>query len=165
MGEFVTLALDLGSTFGWSLGINGQIVRSGELTLVADAANLHPGHRWLKFHEWLHQFKAVNEILYEDVTFFGQNGYKTARVYCGLLSVLQTFCLVQGIRMRCLTPSSVKAEFAGSGRADKFKMCDVALNLGWPNGKRGTDINHNEADAIALLWVIYNRDKKNPRFA
>lgn len=165
MGEFVTLALDLGSTFGWSLGKNGEIVGSGELTLVPGASNLHPGHRWLKFQEWLFQFKDVNEILYEDVMFFGQNGHKAARVYCGLLAVVQTFCLVHGIRMRCLSPSTVKAEFAGDGRADKIRMCDVALNLGWKNGKRGTDINNNECDAIALMWVIFNRDRKQPRLA
>lgn len=165
MGEFVTLALDLGTTYGWSLGINGQIVRSGELTLATDSQKLHPGHRWIKWQEWLYQFRDVNEIVYEDVTFFGTNGYLTARVYCGLLAVLQTFSLQHGIRLRCLSPSAVKKEFAGNGRADKKMMCDVAINLGWKNGKRGTDINHNECDAVALLWVIYNRDRKNPRFA
>jgi Holliday junction resolvasome RuvABC endonuclease subunit len=165
MGEFVTLSLDLGTTFGWSLGINGQIVRSGELTLAPGASTMHPGHRWLKFQEWLFQFKDVNEILYEDVMFFGQNGHKAARVYCGLLAVVQMFSLVHGIRVRCLSPSAVKSEFAGSGRADKFRMCEVAINLGWKNGKRGTDVNHNEVDAIALMWVIFNRDKKCPRFS
>lgn len=163
MGDFTSLSLDLGSTTGWALGVDGVIVSSGEVSL--GSSDQHPGHRWLRFGEFLFQHKEVDEILYEDVMFFGQNGHKAARVYCALLGKLQEFALVHGKRLRCLGPSTVKAEFAGNGRAKKIEMCTVACNLGWKNGAKNTELLNNECDAIALLWVVYKRDLKQPRFA
>lgn len=163
MGGFTTLSLDLGSTTGWALGTDGVIVSSGEVSL--GNSEQHPGQRWLKFQEFLFKHKDVDEFIYEDVMFFGQNGHKALRVYCGLLAKLQEFALVHGKRLRCLSPSTVKAQFAGSGKAKKVDMCTTAVNLGWKNGAAGTELLHNECDAIALLWVVYLKDLHKPRFA
>lgn len=163
MGDFTTLALDLGGTLGWALGKNGVIVQSGEVALFSKDA--HPGHRWLRFHEWLYDnHRDVNAILYEDVMFFGNNGVLTARVYAGLLAKVQEFSLVHKKTLRALGPGTIKKEFAGNGRADKHAMCETAINLGWKRGVRGTDKFNNECDAIALLWVIYVRDHIKPKF-
>lgn len=161
MGGFVTLSLDLGSTVGWALGRDGVIEKSGEAVL--SAKDSHPGHRWLRFEDWLYEHKDVDEILYEDVMFYGSA--HTARVYCGLLAMLQRFALVHRIRLRTMGPKVIKKEFTGNGNAKKVDMVETAMNLGWKNGKRGTEHNNNECDAIALLWVVYTRDKKEPRIA
>lgn len=161
MGDFTTLSLDLGSNLGFAVGRNGVIERSGEVALATK--DTHPGHRWLRFQDWLYEHKDVNEILYEDVMFYGSA--HTARVYCGLLAILQTFCLVHRIRLRTIGPKAIKKQFTGNGNSDKMDMCEVAHNLGWKGGKVGTDRNHDEADAIALMWVIYLNNDIQPRFA
>lgn len=161
MGDFTSLALDLGSTFGWAIGKNGVVVRSGEVLL--SAASSHPGHRWMKFDEWLvENTKGVDEIYYENVT--GGKSWQAAVVYGAQLGVLQKFCLAHGLRMCCLKPGQVKKDFTGNGNAKKQLMCNTALNLGWKNGIRDSDHMHNECDAIALLWVIYSRRLIKPSF-
>lgn len=163
MGDFTTLAIDLGSTLGYAVAKNGVIVYSGEVTL--SAKDTHAGSRWLRFQNWLYQFHDVNEIVFEDVMFFGKNGVMAARVYCGLLAILQIFSLTHKIRMASLTPGQIKKDFTGSGVATKEDVCDIALNLGWKNGKAGTRINNNEADAIALFWCISSRRGVQPSFS
>jgi len=159
--DFVTLSLDLGSTFGWALGKNGEVTHCDEVTLGKGEA--HPAHRFLKFHEFLHNFRGVNEILYEDVPRFESTG--AAKIYCGMLAVLQMFCCVQGIRMSSMKSNTVKKHFTGNGNASKNMMCETAHKLGWRGGRRGTDSEHNACDAIALLWVVYTKRGISPAFA
>lgn len=161
MGDFVTLSIDIGSTFGWALGKNGVITHSDEVALAAKDA--HPGHRFLKFREFLFNFRYVNEVLYEDVPRFESAG--AAKVYGGLLAELQVFCLLNKIRMSSMKASKVKMRFNGKGNANKFMMCETAHKLGWKGGHPGTDISHNECDALALLWVVYSIRGLTPRFA
>jgi Holliday junction resolvasome RuvABC endonuclease subunit len=163
MGDFTTLALDLGSTTGWCLANNGVIIDSGEVTL-SSGKDAHPGHRWLRFQNWLFQFHQVDEILFEDVMFMAKNGVLAMRVYGALLGILQIFALAHKKRMASLTPGQVKKDFTGSGVAKKNEICQVATNLGWKNGREGTDTNNNEADAIALYWVISSRRGVQPSF-
>lgn len=160
MGDFISLALDLGSTFGWVLGKNGIIERSGEVAL--SAKDSHPGHRWLRFQEWLYDHRTVNEILYEEVQAFRSS--QASMVYGALRSHLQVFALVHGIRMCCLTPGQIKGDFTGNGNAKKEMMCDVAMNLGWKHGVRDTRAFDNECDAIALYWVVSLRRGIKPSF-
>lgn len=160
MGDLIALSIDIGSTLGWALGKNGVILSSGEVSLNAKEA--HPGRRWLKFQEWLHQHKDVHEIYCEDVQ--GMRSTDAAKVFGALSAFIQLHCLVQGIRLRMLKPQTVKMEFTGRGNANKFQMCDVAMDLGWRAGKRETDFNHNEADAIALYWVMCSRFGIPPSF-
>lgn len=161
MGDFVTLALDLGSTFGFALAKNGVIMSSGEVTL-SNHKDTHPGHRWLRFREWLYNYRTVNEILFEDVPGFKSGD--AAKNFGALKSQLDVFCLTEGIRMGALTPGQIKGDFTGNGNAKKEVMCEVAMNLGWQNGVRGTRDNNNECDAIALLWVVYSRRGIQPSF-
>lgn len=162
MGDFTTLSLDLGSTCGYCYAKNGVIIDSGEVTL--SAKDTHPGHRWLRFQNWLAKYRDVDEILFEDIMFFGKNGVLACRVYSGLLAVLQIFSLAQGIRMASLTPGQIKKDFTGAGNATKDVMCEVATNLGWKNGVAGTPTKNNEADAIALFWCISTRRGVQPEF-
>lgn len=159
-GDFTTLALDLGSTTGYCYAKNGVIIDSGEVTL--SAKDTHPGHRLLRFQNWLFKYKDVNEILFEDVSFV--TSIMQIKLYAKLLGVLEIFSLAQHIRMASLTPSQIKKDFTGMGNAKKDVVCEVAQNLGWKNGKPGTLINNNEADAIALFWCISTRRGVQPSF-
>lgn len=163
MGDFTTLSIDLGSTFGYCVGRNGIIIESGEVTLSAGGAGkTHPAHRWMRFQRWLSHYSAVNEILFEDVQFV--TSPQQMKVYGALLSQLELFSLGHGIRMCSLTPGQIKKDFTGMGNAKKDVLCDVALRLGWKNGVPGTMNNHNEADAIALFWVVCVRRGVEPMF-
>jgi Holliday junction resolvasome RuvABC endonuclease subunit len=163
MGDFKTLSIDIGSTFGYCVGVNGVIVESGEVTLTAGAAGkTHPGHRWMRFQRWLANYHDVNEVLFEDVQFV--TSPQQMKVYGALLSQLELFSLGHGIRMCSLTPGQIKKDFTGMGNSKKDVLCDVAMRLGWRNGVPGTMNNHNEADAIALYWVVCSRRGLQPRF-
>jgi Holliday junction resolvasome RuvABC endonuclease subunit len=86
------------------------------------------------------------------------------KVYGALLSQLELFSLGHGIRMCSLTPGQIKKDFTGMGNSKKDVICDVAIRLGWKNGVLGTMNLHNEADAIALYWVICSRRGIQPSF-
>ena len=163
MADFTTLSIDLGSTFGYCVGVNGVIRESGEVTLNAGAyGKTHPGHRWMRFQKWLAQYSNVNEVLFEDVQFV--TSPQQMKVYGSLLGQLDTFTLAHGMRYASLTPGQIKKDFTGSGAAKKDVLCDVAMRLGWKNGVPGTMNNHNEADAIALYWVVCVRRGVEPSF-
>lgn len=160
-GDFTILSLDLGSTFGWAIGKGaGSIASSGEVSL--SSPDCHPGTRWMRFQEWLYKHKGVNEILYEEVQNFRSGD--ASMCYGALRAMVQVFALANGIRLSALTPGQIKMDFTGNGNAKKEVMCEVALNLGWKNGVRGTRDFNNECDAIALLWVVYTRRGIEPSF-
>lgn len=163
MGDFKTLSIDIGSTLGYCYGKNGVVMDSGEVTLSAGAAGkTHPGHRLLRFQKWLNNYTDVNEILFEDAGFVSSTPQIV--LYGKLLGVLDVFSLVHNIRMSSLKPSQIKKDFTGMGNAKKDIVCDVARRLGWKNGVDGTMNNNNEADAIALYWVICTRRGVEPTF-
>lgn len=162
MGDFTTLSIDLGSTLGYCVGKNGVIVESGEVTLSSQVAgNAHPGHRFLKFQQWLQRFvdsngrPLVNEILFEDVPMFQSTA--ASNVYGGLRALLLIFSLAYKIRMLSLKPTQIKKDFTGYGNSKKDVVCEVAIRLGWKNGTPDTMNNNNECDAIALYWVVCTR--------
>lgn len=159
-GDFTILSLDLGSSFGWAIGKNGVIESSGEVAL--SARDSHPGTRWMRFQEWLYNHREVDEVLYEEVQGFRSND--ASMCYGALRALLQVFCLANGIRLSALTPGQIKMDFTGNGNAKKEVMCEVAMNLGWKNGVRGTREFNNECDAIALMWVVYVRRGIQPSF-
>ena len=150
---YTILSLDLGSNVGWCFIKAGLITQSGVLDLRCKES--HPGYRFLKFQNMISPFRHVSEIFYEDVPRFESAG--AARVYCGLLSILQVFCLMNKIRLTNIKAGSVKKEFAGHGHAKKPDMCRTAHRLGWRHGHPETDIDHDEADAIAAAWVLMQR--------
>jgi Holliday junction resolvasome RuvABC endonuclease subunit len=141
------LSLDLGSTLGWAFSVDGVVERSGSITLAHKDA--HPGSKLERFLEFLHEHKDVDEILYEFVPRFVSAGW--AVTYGSLLGQVMLFCKVHGIRYGTLKPSEIKKVFTGKGNADKKAVCAICHKMGWKRGKPGSDIDNDEADAIALL--------------
>mgnify|MGYP000001558143 CR=1 FL=1 len=174
MTNLITLSLDLGSTIGFALGSNGIIDKSGEVALSVGVKRAHPGKRLLCFQNWLYEMciatrngetvKLVHEILFEEVTMFFK-GNSAAIMYGRMLGQLEVFSLMHNIPLRSLPVGTIKKDFTGNGNAKKEVMCDVAMNLGWKNGARGTRNNDNECDAIALFWVVAVRRGIKPSFA
>lgn len=153
------LALDLGSSLGWAFAKNGVIGQSGVERFVVPGA--HPGNRFTRFYNWLQQhWTGVTEIYFEDVMRFESGD--AAKSYCGYRAILLHFMEVHDIHCRMLKPNTVKKDFTGKGNCGKAEMCATAHSLGWLNGHKGTDIDHDEADAIAVAWVILKRAGAEP---
>lgn len=157
----IVLALDIGTTMGWAIARDGVIEASSVKSFFI--ANAHPGAKFSKFNNWLVKFRNVDEIFYEDVPRFMSRD--AGRVHNGFLAFLQAFADGNRIRLTKLLNSSVKKEFTGSGRATKERMCECAHNLGWAGGKKGTDVCHDEADAIAVYYAIMKRRGYEVTFA
>lgn len=159
--DYTILSIDIGSDTGWCKLKNGIIIGSGVVSFVKKDS--HPGDRFVRFHNWLREYgKDVQEIFYEDVPRF--ESAKAARSYCGYLATIQMFCLTGGKRMTNIKANSVKKEFSGHGNSDKTEMCRVAHKLGWKNGLLGSDLDHDECDAIACAWVLLVRRGVEPSF-
>jgi crossover junction endodeoxyribonuclease RuvC len=150
---YTVLSLDLGTKMGWCFISDAQYRYSGVLSLPKHTDN--PGLHFLTFQNWLHKFRGVSEIFYEDVPRFESKA--SAQVYCGQRSVLHIFRTLHGMKLTSIKSNSVKKVFTGNGNADKALMCKVAHQLGWKGGHPDTDIDHDEADAIATAYVILQR--------
>jgi Holliday junction resolvasome RuvABC endonuclease subunit len=152
--KHTVLSLDLGSSTGWCLGQNNVIEYSGVKSFYIKDS--HPGLRFKKFYNWLLKFRNVDEIFVEDVVqrFLSMH---SARVYCGLLAMLQVFCITHSIRLTGIKPSAVKLAFTGRGGAKKAEMCNAAIKLGWANGKLDTETNNDEADACAIYYAVMKK--------
>lgn len=161
MGDLTALAIDIGKgTFGWALGKNGIIQSSGEVSPNTKGA--HPGQVWLNVRDFLYNHRHVDEIYHERVK--GLRGAGANMAWGAFVAEIDVHILVHKILRRTLTPAEVKEDFTGYGNADKFMMCDVAMNLGWKKGTRGTDFLNNEADACAIYWVMCTRGNIRPSF-
>jgi len=64
--------------------------------------------------------------------------------------------------MTAIHVNTVKKEFTGNGHAKKEEICRVAHRLGWTHGHPDTDTDHDEADALAIIWVHLTRNEMNP---
>lgn len=147
------LSLDLATSAGWCYIEGTEYLYSGVLSLKDQGG--HGGLRFLKFQNWLHDYRGVNEIFYEKIDRFESGD--AAKVYCGLRAILLLFSLQHGIQVHGLTPKTIKKHFTGNGNASKELVCKVAHQLGWKHGELDTDIDHDEADAIALAYAILER--------
>jgi len=157
------LALDLGTNLGWSFAREGVIEASGTICLMT-AGDL-PGRRFIRFHNWLNKFAGVDMVFFEDVKHHGnQKGIQAVRVYCGLLALLEMFCCGGRIPLKGMALMTLKKAITGTGRADKEQMCRVLHQLGWQNGRPGTMIDNDEADACCLVFAILDTMGHTARF-
>jgi len=150
---YTILSLDLGTTCGWCFIAGGEYRYSGILELPKHSVD--PGHHFLTFRNWLQKFHGVSEIIYEEVPRFESKA--AAQVYCGQRAEVHVFRKIHGMRLSNIKSNSVKKAFTGNGNAPKELMCKVAHQLGWQHGHADTDIDHDEADAVATAWVVLQR--------
>jgi hypothetical protein len=148
------LALDLGTTVGWAMSdSNGKIV--GGATSIAGKFG-EPAIRWLNFRQFLsdrrNSISDIHACYYERMT-YAPNQHNTASVYGALEALLHIWCHTNKIRFQCVSPKSIKKYWVGNGNAKKEDMLCVARERGF------TPIDHNHADAIALLSYAHGREK------
>lgn len=145
------LALDLGTTMGWALGLRDGKLRSGSESFAA-RRNEGSGQRWLKFQAWLgQQYHAAGElqaIYYELVLAHGTKDNPNtlaAHVYGGFEAFLQAFADRNRITLVGVGVGTIKKSATGKGNAKK----EAVMAAMRARGHRVKDDNH--ADALALL--------------
>lgn len=161
------LALDLGTSLGWALGQGHKIINSGIYDLAAEAkyhkGSSSRGFKKAMFQEFLTSFLMVQDFVHEDMR--GLDSYFDTFFLYNLIGDMEMFteCAGKGEPQK-IHAMTVKKEFTGSGRATKEDMCEQAHSMGWRGGKRGTKVDNDEADAIALLTVYQRRKGIEMRF-
>ena len=141
------LALDLGRKTGWAFGnFGGSVLESG-----VEIFSLNPEKKFFDFKNWLEKkcLKSdkciiVTDIFYESVCF--TKGIKSAHAFGGFLSILQSFCYSNKIRLKKYSVLTIKKHITGSGRASKNQVIDSVTKF-----YKFSPKDNNEADALALF--------------
>jgi crossover junction endodeoxyribonuclease RuvC len=138
------LALDLGTTTGWAMRLNGCI-SSGSI-------NFKPTHfdsascRYTRFQRWLgtKASHGLNDVVFEAVR--RHQGTIASQTYGGFMATLQMWCDGEGLPYEGVPVGTIKKFATGNGNASKLAMV-TAME------RRGHKLqDHNEADALALLY-------------
>lgn len=165
------LALDLGTSLGWAFARGGVIEAWGVEDLSIKGDDPHAaGDRLIKFHNWLHGdnsipgWGGVQEVFFEIAGANFRN-MSANEVYYQLKGVLRMFCAGCRIPLIGMHNATLKKTFTGDGRAQKQDMCRYAHNLGWKGGKPGTAMDHDAADAVALIVCLLKARDIPVRFA
>lgn len=161
-GPFYRLSLDIGGTTGWALSADNRIVNSGVATFRNKPGD-HPGDRLATFFQWLcTNWNGVHEIHYEEV--IGFSGYTDTSFFNRMYGILAMWSSTLRLPMIGINPTTLKHQFTGNGRAKKDEICELAMDLGWPHGERGTERFHDEADAVAILVVALAKRNQTAEF-
>ncbi len=150
------LGLDLGKKkLGWCLVKNAVVVNSGVVTL--DFKDAHPTDPFIRFREFLQRWKGISEICYEDVNF--HTSRDQSRWWDGMRALMLVYAYDNRCRVVPVPTGTLKKEFTGHGgkETDKTRMCEVAHRMGWKHGEPGTDLDHDEVDALAAVFARLKR--------
>lgn len=152
-------ALDLGTRTGWALW-DGFRLESGVQVFDVKRGE-SPGTRYLRFNRWLDGMvfaqatngQGIEEsvgpprvavIVYEQP--FVMRSGAAAEITLGFATRVQEFCARHHLDHLAVNGMTLKKWTTGKGNADKKAMLD-AVTRRW---RRVED--HNEADAVALLY-------------
>ena len=131
---------------------------SGEWTLKPSRFE-GGGMRFVKFVGFLNEIRGrmpVRMVAYEEVR--RHAGTDAAHVYGGLQATLTSWCeqLDPKLPYEAVPVGTIKKHWTGKGNANKDAMMAEAFRRGWqPQGD-------NEADALALLDLVLERDRALP---
>jgi crossover junction endodeoxyribonuclease RuvC len=142
------LTLDLSGSTGWSCGDSDGEPRYGTLTLPKTGDDV--GRYLLAFDEWFRAMLAVEHpavVVFEAPIYReGKTAIATARKLMGLASHTEYVCALLSVRCSETHIGTIKAFFAGHGRAEKADMMATARLYGW------APRNDHEADALGI-WA------------
>jgi Holliday junction resolvasome RuvABC endonuclease subunit len=143
------LALDLGTKCGWAALDQNTRTESGVWDLKPSNFQ-SAGERFRKFREYLSNFTPNNYVVFEEVR--NHRAVLAAQVYGGLVAILQTWCIDNGIEYQGVPVGTIKKYATGKGNADKTEMIKAANRL-YPSINI---LDDNHADALCLLHYAQN---------
>ncbi len=136
------------------------MVGSGVIDLSYNKTYGHPGDRLHKFYTFLCEVYSeypLEYIVYEAIKMGFHKSQKANELYFELQGILKLFARTSRIIPIARHAMTIKKGFTGSGKATKEQVADEATARGWEGAQKtkdGTLLNHDEADAIALLCVF-----------
>lgn len=114
------------------------------------------GMRYLRFNKWLDEMRylrdRIDEVYFEEVR--RHVGVDAAHAYGGFLASLTAWCEHNKIPYEGIPVGTIKRFIAGKGNASKDDVIAAIKDKGH-NPK-----DDNEADALAIMYLILDRDKK-----
>ena len=116
------LAFDLGTKCGWALS-----PESSGVWCLKPSTHESSGQRYFKFREHLNQiflFNKIDLVVYEEV--HAHIGVEAAHVYGGLVAILQSVCINNGIEYRGVSVQAIKKHATGKCNAKKDEMVKAA---------------------------------------
>jgi len=149
------LSLDLGTVGGWALYADGEI-SSGFKNFNKNPKS-GSGMRYLEFEKWLQDLYEKNKfklIIYESVK--RHTGCIASHVYGGFLATVTKYCEFLKIPYLGIGVGTIKKFITGNGKASKEFVIECL------NATYNTNIiNHNEADALSLLYLFLQQQEKS----
>lgn len=149
------LALDLGTTTGWALG-GGQFVNSGSQPFKPQRFE-GGGMRYLRFRKWLTEMRqfddGIDQVAFEEVR--RHAGVDAAHAYGGFMATLTAWCEHHQIPYQGIPVGTIKRHATGKGNASKTEMTSAMMKRGF------SPADDNEADALALLFLIIDTNKES----
>lgn len=154
----IILALDLGTKCGFAYDplLKVPDIKQFKYSGVFDLTpkrHESAGMRFIHFKQSLEPFKDFELIVYEEVA--RHLGTHAAHIYGGLVAILQSFCIDNGIEYQGIPVGTIKKHATGKGNANKQMMieaCEAKLGV--------KPIDDNEADALWLLDYIIKTEVK-----
>ena len=144
------IALDLGTTTGWAIMLDGQIT-SGTWQMKSKRHE-GGGMRYVRFRNMLAELIAELAVdgppcvYYEEVK--RHRGTTASHVYGGFQATLTAYCDEHAIPYESVPVGTIKKFACGSGNANKADMMKAAKDAGF------APCDDNEADAIHLLRYV-----------
>jgi Holliday junction resolvasome RuvABC endonuclease subunit len=149
------LAIDIGTTTGWAVRSIGGSISSGVIAFKPGRFEAR-GMSYLRFQSWLNEMNStieggINCLYFEEVR--RHLGVDAAHVYGGFLGQLTSWCEYKQIPYAGVPVGTIKKAITGKGNASKEKVIESINKLGHATN------DHNEADALALLYYAINKWK------
>ncbi len=145
----ITIALDLGTTTGWAILLDGEIISGHESFKPKRFQG--GGMRFVKFRNFLaalvEDLPDTPRLYFEEVR--RHLGVDAAHAYGGYMAVLTAYCDECDIPYQGVPVGTIKKHATGKGNANKAKMIEAA------KAKWGQDFtDDNEVDARWLLDYV-----------
>lgn len=122
------LAIDPGTSCGWAVWENGDVVHAGTWDLSGNRFE-GAGMRYVTFERLFRQLlPGANIVAFEEV--HSHKGTAAAHVYGGITSHLMRICTEAGVPYLGIPVSHVKREATGKGNSAKPAMV-AAANRRW----------------------------------
>lgn len=141
------LAVDPGTSCGWAIWENGDVVHAGTWDLSTNRFE-GAGMRFIAFERAFRSaLRGANLVAYEAVA--GHKGVAAAHIYGGIVAHLQRIAQETGIPYTGIPVATVKKTATGRGNAKKDAMV-AAANSRWGLALTELKGGADEADA---RWI------------
>lgn len=154
----LTVGIDPASVTGWAISDGANVIHSGVIDLlrVSKLQHFEFHHKFMEALDNIAGLINADEVtvLVENSVYLQFTGRRLVEILIGLVICVRMWCVKNRYKYSECYPSTLKAEFAGNGKATKDQMVIAAKKY------KPSVTDHNEADAIGLSQLArkFNTD-------